>query len=56
MTRIVNTDAVSLEALNAAELARRDTVRALAQGETTLAAYRKVTTLASGAILVDLKG
>ena len=56
VTRIVNTDAASLEALNAAELARRDAVRALAQGETTLAAYRKVTTLSSGAMLVDRKG
>ena len=56
VTRIVNTDAASLEALNSAELARRDAVRALAQGETTLAAYRKVTTLASGAMLVDRKG
>ena len=56
VTRIVNTDAASLEALNAAELARRDAVRALAQGETTLAAYRKVTSLGSGAMLVDRKG
>jgi hypothetical protein len=56
VTRIVNTDEASLEALNAAELARRDAVRALAHGETTLAAYRKVASLGSAAMLVDRKG
>jgi len=56
VTRILNTDQKSLESLASAELARRDAVRALEHGETTLAAYRKVVTLAAGATLVDRRG
>ncbi len=56
VTRIVNTDQASLQSLTAAELARRDAVRAIERGETTLAAYRKVVTLAAGATLVDRRG
>src|SRR5258708_12821589 len=39
---ILNTDAESLEALAAAELARRDAARAMEQGEMTLAPYLRV--------------
>jgi hypothetical protein len=42
--------------LAAAELARRDAARAMEQGETTLAAYRRVMTMLPGATLVDRRG
>jgi hypothetical protein len=53
---ILNTDSESLDALAAAELARRDAARAVEQGETTLAAYRRVMTALPGATLVDRRG
>jgi hypothetical protein len=53
---ILNTDGESLDALAAAELARRDAARAMEQGETTLAAYRRVMTALPGATLVDRRG
>jgi uncharacterized protein YhaN len=53
---ILRTDSASLEALAAAELARRDLARALEQGETTLAAYRRVMMAPPGATLVDRRG
>ena len=56
VTKILQTDAASIEALASAELARRDAARALARGETTLSAYRRVMTLAPGATLVDRRG
>jgi hypothetical protein len=56
VTGILNTDGESLDALAAAELARRETARAVEQGETTLAAYRRVMTALPGATLVDRRG
>ena len=56
VSRILKTDAESVEALAAAELARRDLARAMEQGETTLAAYRRVMTAPPGATLVDRRG
>jgi hypothetical protein len=53
---ILNTDSESLDALAAAERARRETARAMEQGETTLAAYRRVMTALPGATLVDRRG
>lgn len=53
---ILRTDSASLEALAAAELARRDLARAMEQGETTLAAYRRVMMTPPGATLVDRRG
>lgn len=53
---ILRTDEESLEALAAAELARREIARAMEQGETTLAAYRRVMTALPGATLVDRRG
>jgi hypothetical protein len=53
---ILNTDGESLDALAAAERARRETARAMEQGETTLAAYRRVMTARPGATLVDRRG
>jgi hypothetical protein len=56
VSRILQADGESLEALAAAELARRDAARAVEQGETTLAAYRRVMTTAPGATLVNRRG
>lgn len=56
VSRILETDASSIEALASAEMARREAARAVEHGETTLAAYRKVMTLAPGATLVDRRG
>ena len=53
---ILRTDEESLGALAAAELARRDAARAVEQGETTLAAYRRVMAAPPGATLVDKRG
>jgi hypothetical protein len=53
---ILTTDGESLDALAAAERARRETARAMEQGETTLAAYRRVMTALPGATLVDRRG
>jgi hypothetical protein len=53
---ILNTDGESLDALAAAERARREIARAMEQGETTLAAYRRVMTALPGATLVDRRG
>ena len=53
---ILKTDEESVQALAAAELARRETARAMEQGETTLAAYRRVMTALPGATLVDRRG
>lgn len=53
---ILQTDAESLQALAAAELARRDAARAMEQGETTLAAYRRVMTTLPAPTLVDRLG
>jgi len=56
VTGILNTDDESLDALAAAERARRETGRAMEQGETTLAAYRLVMTALPGATLVNRRG
>ena len=55
--RIVSQDRGSLEALKQAEQARRFAAQALEQGESTLAAYRRVVSPPlSGAGLVNRKG
>jgi hypothetical protein len=55
--RIVSQDRGSLEALKQAEQARRFAAQALEQGESTLAAYRRVVSPpVSGAGLVNRKG
>ena len=56
VSKILKTDAASIEALASAELARRDAARALEKGETTLAAYRRVMSSTPGASLVDKRG
>ena len=56
VSRILRTDRESLDALAAAELVRRDAARAVEQGETTLAAYRRVMMGVPGARLVDRRG
>lgn len=56
VSRILKTDGESLDALASAELARRDAVRAMEQGETTLAAYRRVMMMPPGATLVNRRG
>ena len=56
VSQILKTDEESVEALAKAELARRDAARAMEQGETTLAAYRRVMTAPAGATLVDRRG
>lgn len=57
VSTIVASDQDSLEALKAAELARRFAARTLEQGESTLAAYRKVVAPPlPGASIVDRKG
>ena len=54
---ILTSDRKSLESLKEAELARSFAARALEQGETTLAAYRRVVAPhVSGATLVNRKG
>jgi len=53
--RVLRNDQESLRALAAAEAARRELVRALEQGETTLSAYRRTTPVHS-ATLVDRRG
>lgn len=54
---ILSTDEESMQALADAELARRAAVASLEQGETTLAAYRRVLTPPLGqASLVDRRG
>ncbi len=56
VSEILKTDDESVESLAKAELARRDAARAVEQGETTLAAYRRVMTAPPGATLVDRLG
>lgn len=57
VARILATDEESMQALADAELARRAAVASLEQGETTLAAYRRVLTPNFGhASLVDRRG
>lgn len=57
VTRILKTDQESMDALAAAELARRAAATSLEQGETTLAAYRRVLTPpVASASLLDLRG
>jgi DNA-binding TFAR19-related protein (PDSD5 family) len=56
ISSILKTDEESVESLAKAELVRRDAARALEQGETTLAAYRRVMTAPPGATLVDRLG
>ena len=56
VAEILKTDEQSVQALAAAERLRRDNVRAVEQGETTLAAYRRVMTRPAGATLVDRRG
>lgn len=53
---ILKTDDDSLEALANGERLRREHVRTVEQGETTLAAYRRAMTMPSGASLVDRHG
>src|SRR5262249_9573778 len=54
---LVASDRYALDALREAEAARQLVARALEQGESTLAAYRRVVIpSASGAALVDRKG
>jgi hypothetical protein len=55
--RIVTSDRESLDALKEAELARRFASQSIGQGESTLAAYRRVVAPPlSGATLVNRKG
>jgi hypothetical protein len=55
--RIVSSDRVALDKLKEAELARRFAAQSLGQGESTLAAYRRVVAPPlSGASLVSRKG
>lgn len=57
VSRILATDEESMQSLADAELARRAAVASLEQGETTLAAYRRVLTPPLGhASLVDRRG
>lgn len=57
VAQILRTDEESIQALADAELARRAAVASLEQGETTLAAYRRVLSPALGqASLVDRRG
>ena len=57
VARILATDEESMQSLADAELARRVAVASLEQGETTLAAYRRVLTPSLGhASLVDRHG
>ena len=56
VTKILGSDKASLDSLASAELVRRDSLRALEQGETTLSAYRKVVSLSTGATLVNRRG
>jgi len=57
VSTILSWDRDSLDALKEAELARSFAARTLEQGETTLAAYRRVVTPpVPGATLVDRKG
>ena len=56
VTAILSTDDESVAALSKAELARKDAARATEQGETTLAAYRRVMKAPTGATLVDRRG
>ena len=57
VARILATDEESMQSLADAELARRAAVASLEQGETTLAAYRRVLTPSiSQASLVDRRG
>jgi histidine ammonia-lyase len=54
---VLTADEISIEALKAAEIARRATAQALEQGESTLAAYRRVVTPELGSsALVSRKG
>lgn len=54
---ILKTDEASMKSLSAAELARRAAATSLGQGETTLAAYRRVLTPSVGsASLLDIRG
>jgi hypothetical protein len=55
--RVVNEDRVSLDALKQAERARRFAARSIEQGESTLAAYRRVVAPnVPGASLLNRKG
>ena len=55
--RVVNEDRVSLDALKQAERARRFAARSIEQGESTLAAYRRVVSPnLPGASLLNRKG
>jgi hypothetical protein len=56
VTKILGSDRASLESLASAELVRRDSLRAIEQGETTLSAYRKVVSLSPSATLVNRRG
>ncbi|NOT24494.1 MAG: hypothetical protein HOP16_00205 [Acidobacteria bacterium] len=56
VTKILGSDKASLESLASAELVRRDELRAIEQGETTLSAYRKVVSLSPSATLVNRRG
>jgi len=57
VTRILATDEDSMQSLADAELARRAAVASLEQGETTLAAYRRVLAPSLGqASLLDRRG
>lgn len=57
VARVLATDEESIQALADAEIARRAAVASLEQGETTLAAYRRVLTPSLGqASLVDRRG
>lgn len=53
---ILKTDDLSIEALAQGDRARREAAQVAAQGETTLAAYRRVISAAPGATLVDRRG
>jgi hypothetical protein len=53
---ILKSDEEATAALEKAEQVRRDTARAMEQGETTLSAYRRVMSAPPGAALVDRRG
>jgi hypothetical protein len=53
---ILRNDAESVDALAQAEIVRREAVRAVERGETTLAAYRRAMAVSPGATLVDRRG
>ena len=56
VARILQTDGEAIRTLARAEFARRETVRTLEQGESTLAAYRRALTPLPSANLINRRG